>query len=438
MKILTAIFAAFFLLSLCTLHAFDEDFWINTTESVAADLLFINNIAASPCGRIFAGTSAGFWKSDNRGETWIQIPISDRGIFTGAQVLRDGTIVAGGRDSLHFSSDCGDTWTTYTHLEHGIPRIDYFRFVEREDGTLYSAMQRWYKGQFVADGTWVSHDRGASWELVCDFISNGAESMCIALHPNGDVFWGSWRWKGLFVLRNGDDECHNIYSPGGFGEREWDPLDMGINSKGQILVSTDRVRTSVFTSSDTGRTWTPHDYRFDDTPSGKIRSILVDRFDNFIVGMNDEVWYTANFAETWTQLPGYLEFQETIYSMCLDSSDYLYVGTQQGRIYRSREPIYTATGIKDNQLVNSKLDFSLSPNPTTGDLTLNFTLETQGLVTAELFDMRGALVKQVFQREYAAGSHRTTNKMDFVKSGVYVLRVKAGARVLTRLVTVLR
>lgn len=83
-------------------------------------------------------------------------------------------------------------------------------------------------------------------------------------------------------------------------------------------------------------------------------------------------------------------------------------------------------------------DVALSPNPTTGDVRIDFTLETQGLVTAELFDMRGALVQQVFQREYAAGSHRTTNKMDFVKAGVYVLRLQVGAHMFNRLLTVMK
>ncbi len=434
MKMFAAIFAANFILSLGTLHAFDEDFWINTTENIERDLRYVANIAAND-GTIFAATGSGLWRSDDAGTSWKHVPISDFGIVPGVTILRDGAILVGGRDSVFLSADNGESWATYTHDQHDIPRIEYYHFVEKDDGTLYVAMQRRYKGQFVADGTWVSNDRGASWELVCDFISNGAESMCIALHPNGDVFWGSWRWKGLFVLRNGDDECHNIYAPGGLGEFNWDPLSMAINSGGTILVGTNETETSVFRSRDAGKNWEffngwPANY-----PRGNILAMIVDRYDNFICSAAGTIWYSSDEGDSWTNLyPNNPDFG--FYSLCVDSLGYLYGGTNKGDIYRTKESIYTATGINTSEPDKPEFNFSLSPNPTTGDLTLNFTLETQGLVTAELFDMRGALVKQVFQHEFPQGLNRVTNKMDFVKAGVYVLRLRVGVKLFNRVLVV--
>ncbi len=435
MKSFSLILAFLLLLPNTALLAFDQDFWINTTESDEIDMLFVTNIAAAPCGKLFAGTARGFWQSDDRGETWTQIPISDRGIITGAQVLRDGTIVAGGRDSLHFSSDCGENWTTYTHLQHDIARIDYYRFVEKLDGTLYAAMNRGYKGQFWPVGIWESLDRGRTWSLVCAETETSSESMCIALHPNGDVFWGSWRWKGLFVLRAETGECHNVNTP--FGGNLWDPLSMAINSRGTILVGTNLSRIAVLRSTDKGRNWIEFDGRPENYPRGQILAMIVDRYDNFICSAAGTIWYSSDEGDSWTNLyPNNPDFG--FYSLCVDSLGYLYGGTNKGDIYRTKESIYTATGINTSEPDKPEFNFSLSPNPTTGDLTLNFTLETQGLVTAELFDMRGALVKQVFQHEFPQGLNRVTNKMDFVKAGVYVLRLNIGTKVIVRLITLVQ
>ncbi len=436
MKMFAAILAANFILSFGTLHAFDEDFWINTTESVERDLRYVANIAAND-ETLFAATGAGLWRSNNSGASWKHVPISDFGIIAGVNILGDGVILVGGRDSLHFSTDKGEDWTTISHLRHGIPQIDYYRFVERPDGTLFVAMRDWYSGQFVADGIWQSTDRGNSWSLVCDNLINGAKSTCIALHPNGDVFWGSWDWEGLFVLRAESGECHNIYAPGGLGEFNWDPLSMAINSRGTILVGTNETETSVFRSRDAGKNWVffngwPANY-----PRGNILAMIVDRYDNFICSAAGTIWYSSDEGDSWTNLyPNNPAFG--FYSLCVDSLGYLYGGTNKGDIYRTKESIYTATGLNTSEPTDSEFNFSLSPNPTTGDLTLDFTLETQGLVTAELFDMRGAMVKQVFSRQYSAGSHRTTNKMDLVVAGVYVLRLSVGAEVLNRLITVVR
>lgn len=79
---------------------------------------------------------------------------------------------------------------------------------------------------------------------------------------------------------------------------------------------------------------------------------------------------------------------------------------------------------------------ALSPNPTSGDLKIDFTLETQGLVTAELFDMRGLLVRQLFSREFSAGAHHERAGVHVVRPGVYAMRMRQGSRVLNKLLIV--
>jgi hypothetical protein len=70
---------------------------------------------------------------------------------------------------------------------------------------------------------------------------------------------------------------------------------------------------------------------------------------------------------------------------------------------------------------------SAYPNPTTGNVNLNFTLPTESTVTITLWDMTGQsmLVKDLGKQ--TKGSHETELTMASMPDGVYLMRVKTNA-----------
>ena len=84
------------------------------------------------------------------------------------------------------------------------------------------------------------------------------------------------------------------------------------------------------------------------------------------------------------------------------------------------EQLSTAT----NEREVARLHFSLSPNPTPGDLRISFELAQPGDVTVDLLDATGRLVRSVFRGQLGAGAQVLSADVGAVGSGVYFLRVK--------------
>ena len=70
-------------------------------------------------------------------------------------------------------------------------------------------------------------------------------------------------------------------------------------------------------------------------------------------------------------------------------------------------------------------DFTLSPNPTQGNITLDFTLETSADATLSIHNMLGAEVMTLNMGTLVSGSHIQSIKMDNLANGIYVVYLKA-------------
>ena len=81
---------------------------------------------------------------------------------------------------------------------------------------------------------------------------------------------------------------------------------------------------------------------------------------------------------------------------------------------------------------------AVSPNPVRGDGWAAFTLAEAGPVRLDVFDALGRRVATLADGERAAGEHRVRFTADGLAGGVYVLRLQAGERVLSRRLVVAR
>ena len=78
------------------------------------------------------------------------------------------------------------------------------------------------------------------------------------------------------------------------------------------------------------------------------------------------------------------------------------------------------------------------PNPAATSARVPFTLEAGSDVTMTLYDVLGRQVSTIAQGTYAAGSHDATLNVSSLAPGTYVVRLEAGATVVTRTLSVAR
>jgi hypothetical protein len=102
------------------------------------------------------------------------------------------------------------------------------------------------------------------------------------------------------------------------------------------------------------------------------------------------------------------------------------------------------TGVADDSHPPATLALAApAPNPCVSGTTIDFTLPRPGKVEAQIFDVRGALVRTLENGEVAGGTHRLDWDMRDddrrpVADGLYFARLRALGRTLSRSIIVLR
>ena len=72
-------------------------------------------------------------------------------------------------------------------------------------------------------------------------------------------------------------------------------------------------------------------------------------------------------------------------------------------------------------------ELSIYPMPANGQVTINFAIDAEALVNMEIYSMTGQRVADVVHNRYQAGRHQVSWNTEMLGSGMYILRMKAGA-----------
>jgi hypothetical protein len=78
------------------------------------------------------------------------------------------------------------------------------------------------------------------------------------------------------------------------------------------------------------------------------------------------------------------------------------------------------------------------PNPFNPTTTILFSLDRPGFATLEIFDVRGRRLETLVARELPAGEHAVAWTAAGKASGVYIGRLTAGGRMVTRRIVLLK
>jgi len=101
------------------------------------------------------------------------------------------------------------------------------------------------------------------------------------------------------------------------------------------------------------------------------------------------------------------------------------------------EPQDTTSTNSISKYTNSLSEISIYPNPVSDFCTLNYSLNKQALVTIEIMNIQGGLVKTLLVEKQNAGSHNQIVDLRTLSSGVYFLKGSIeGEKVSQKLITV--
>ena len=95
------------------------------------------------------------------------------------------------------------------------------------------------------------------------------------------------------------------------------------------------------------------------------------------------------------------------------------------------------TGLPESSLPVAILDVQLFPNPTSGAVTISYTLPTRGAVKLEISDQQGKPVKLIFNSVQGAGNqtHQWNGKHENAKPatpGLYICKLSFNGQTVTK------
>jgi photosystem II stability/assembly factor-like uncharacterized protein len=187
----------------------------------------------------------------------------------------------------------------------------------------------------------------------------------------------------------------------------------------------------VFRTTDAGTTWTDISSNL---PAVPINAFAVDNTvtDYLFVGTDLGAYYSTNLGESWEYLDSELPLVN-IYDFKIHPTDnYLAIGTYGRSMYKMDLSILLGVENEIAQSGISNIELKQNyPNPFKSETTIGFILKDNSNVTVEVFDLKGAKVASLLNREMTAGDH-SVNWNGCDESGIrlpeayYFCKVTAG------------
>jgi len=191
-------------------------------------------VAPEDAERLFLGTHAGLFETQDGGRTWAQASLVDRDAMNLARTPGK-TIWAAGHGVLAKSNDGGETWQEVE--PPGLPYLDVHGFAAdpKSPKRLFAAI--------AGQGLYRSLDGGQSFTLASKEI--GPNVFGLAVTPTGKVLAGDTK-RGLFASRDGGTTWTQVLEEPALG------IAVNPGRPDTVLAAGGR---GVFRSRDEGRTW---------------------------------------------------------------------------------------------------------------------------------------------------------------------------------------
>jgi GH18 family chitinase/photosystem II stability/assembly factor-like uncharacterized protein len=308
----------------------------------------VNQIAINQSGQIFAGTTAGVYRSTDQGSSWARVDAGFAYTETNALSISSTTgyvYVGTFPNGIYRSTNNGASWSLLS-----TPFTSYVRsFAINASGWIFAATN--------SDKVYSSTDNGSTWIQASNGIPNQVMTP-LAINTSGHLFVGTRSFPAT-----GDGRVYRSTNSGG----NWDlvlPPTGSVYSlvtlSGSTLFAGTEEGTGIWRSTDNGGNWVQ---RNNGLTFNRTYALAANSDGHVFAGtVGGGVYRSFDNGDTWVQLNTGLT-NSNVPSLAISIDGYIYAGTQGGGVFRS---VQSTTGVSRDGLV-SYYPFSGNANDESGN-----------------------------------------------------------------------
>ncbi len=410
-------------------------------------------------------------------QSWSKVYTNSSEIYSFAETSAKNMFVRRGSTGLLKSSNSGATWAPITPVS-GYPTTNYNIFAAYQNNLFLINFSN-SNIPYVGRGFFVSTDQGLNWTKKNNGLGNDTILTDIRVMSNGTIFVTS-------TNKTVSTEVIKMYRSTNNGNN-WSYIMTMTHDLGSLVETSNgnyftTIGNDVFKSTNSGTSWTmlaksdPINYAIagsivvasndslymDSSNFGLVRSIdginwtavprtgwpasqyantlIIAPNDTIYAGINTGsstnygVYMSADLGKTWTKEITGLPSEPQIFpgSFWLsNNTGYLFASPFLSNIYRTTTPVFDPnagppTGILSPADYSDKYSLTVSPNPAVQQTEIGYTLASTDVITIELLDQSGKVVKHVLTNStQSAGKHTMELDVTGVKAGLYLLSVRS-------------
>lgn len=378
---------------------------------------------------IFAGTwGGGIYRSSDfpNYQQWEQKNDSINAAFIWSLASANGYLYSATERGIFRTEDDGNTWHQLPLLVGSVPFPPDVRSIIVEDSLIVAAT--WGFGvYFSLDSgfTWHKNNAGLgslavqalTFGLGSYYIYAGTADAGIFRIENANIATGSWQnsnmpYQYIWSLASASDSTGEYIYSGTYGDGFWRSTNSGI----------------VWTQNNTGLT---DDY---------VYSLYQYDFDLYAGTWPGGVFRSQDYGQTWEDL-GLSGFGATGVSSIIKTKDgALMVGTNDGRIFKTQSAGVTTLDENEQSLSapNNFVLYQNYPNPFNPGTVIRYELNQPQSVNLIIFDTLGREIAELVNEFKPAGVHQAYFDAAELPSGVYFYSLRAGEKIQSRKMIILK
>jgi len=373
------------------------DTWLESSTGLTCATIW--EMATNSRGDIFA-TNSRLFRSTDHGQNWQLVYEPE--VRTVA-IRDDDTIFLGVFRGILRSSDNGESWNMirFLTLDRSVANIAF-----NARGHVYIST--------YGNEIYVSKDDGETWSLVTSFADQSRiEKLAI---DYADRLYVITMTGNLLLSRDAGRTWETLYT----GSQYYALKDLAVVPIDQIYLGT---ADGVLYSPDLGKHWQTI------VTNRCARKILCDNSGRFFAATTDGIFISSDGGHIWRQENSGLGSQ-IILALIKSSDGYVYAGTQNFGVFRSRERTFFPPQ-----------NFEISqnyPNPFNTRTSVDFTLNKASFVRLTIFDILGREIASLVDHAFPAGKYSVAWDGSDTPSGMYIYRFRMDEVVVDKKMLLLR
>jgi len=387
------------------LMRYDTQRWRKYTTADGLPGNIINCVKVMKNGQLWVGTNNGLGIYENG--DWTKVTTSDGLLHNTILMIKESPDgikwVYTNRGNIGINYYDGESWKVKTYELKSFPG-DGTRITTMDDNgnmwatSMITDSKNWKRTYHVVSET--SKGIEASWTV--DILEAGPYLSCMAVGPDSSVWVGTY---GNYGTTHGPNYESKIYKV-----TETTAEEQQVSIDGEITSISFDKENNIWMS-------------FNPDPHGGMAG-------NYDTGG----CVYKNFSKEFTPSnSGLLDDHVSSIYHAVDGSVLFF--TPSG-LCRYGEPIYTV-GVENDNTTSIPQQIKINgnyPNPFNPSTTISFTLPEPGMTKAVIYNIMGQEVRYLINYNMTAGNHKVVwNGKDdsgkSVSSGVYIVRIESGKRV---------